>query len=103
MQIYHSVTLLGDLDDLVGEHQMMGDTSICLPRVVVLHVEVDPAVRPGSMMQHEYMQDDMRMSEHTVVSDSSQRHVETYGGIQRGILPYREETHLGEHADVTHL
>jgi hypothetical protein len=26
-----------------------------------------------------------------------------YGGIQRGIVPCREETHLGEHADVTHL
>jgi hypothetical protein len=52
-QIYHSVTFLGDVDDLVGEHQMMDDTSICLPRAVGLHVEVDPAVRPGSMRQHE--------------------------------------------------
>jgi hypothetical protein len=26
-----------------------------------------------------------------------------YGGIQRGIVPCREETHLGEHADVTPL
>jgi hypothetical protein len=24
-----------------------------------------------------------------------------YGGIQRGVLPCREETHLGEHADAT--
>jgi hypothetical protein len=28
-QIYHSVTLLGDVDDLVEEHQMMDDPSIC--------------------------------------------------------------------------
>jgi hypothetical protein len=26
-----------------------------------------------------------------------------YDEIQRGIVPYREETHLGEYADVTHL
>jgi hypothetical protein len=26
-----------------------------------------------------------------------------YGGIQRGIVPCREETHLGEHVDVTPL
>jgi hypothetical protein len=102
-QIYHSVTLLGDVDDLVGEHQMMDDTSICLPRAVGLHVEVDPAVRPGSMRQHESMGGDMGMPEHTVMSDSSQRHAEMYGGIQRGIVPCREETHLGEHAGVTPL
>jgi hypothetical protein len=72
-------------------------------RVVDLHVEVDPAVRPGSMMQHESTGDDMSMPEHTVMSDSSQRHAEMYGGIQRGIVPCREETHLGEHADVTPL
>jgi hypothetical protein len=72
-------------------------------REVDLHVEVDPAVRPGSMMQHESMGDDMSMSEHTVMSDSSQRHAEMYGGIQRGVLPCREETHLGEHADATPL
>jgi hypothetical protein len=45
----------------------------------------------------------MSMPEHTVMSDSSQRHAEMYGGIQRGIVPCREETHLGEHADVTPL
>jgi hypothetical protein len=70
-QIYHLVTLLRDVDDLVGEHQMMDDTSICLPRVVDLHIEVDPAVRLGSMMQHEFEGDDMSMLEHTVMSDSS--------------------------------
>ena len=79
-QIYHSVTLLGDVDDIVGEHQMMDDTSICLPRAVGLHVEVDLAVRLGSMRQHESMGGDMGMPEHTVMSDSSQRHVEMYDG-----------------------
>jgi hypothetical protein len=49
-QIYHSVTLLGDVGDLVEEHQLMEDTSICVPRAVDLHVEVDPIVRPGSTM-----------------------------------------------------
>jgi hypothetical protein len=102
-QIYHSVTLLGDVDVLVGENQMMDDTSIFLLRVVGLHVEVDPAIRPGSMRQHESMGGDMGMLEHTMMSDSSQRHVEMYGGIQRGIVPCREETHLGEHAGVTPL
>jgi hypothetical protein len=102
-QIYHSVTLLGHVHDLVGEHQMMDDTSICLPRAVGLHVEVDPAVCPGSMRQHESMGGDMGMPEHTVMSDSSQRHAEMYGRIQRGIVPCREETHLGEHASVTPL
>jgi hypothetical protein len=95
--------LLGDVDDLVEEHQMMDDTSICLPIAVGLDVEVDPVVGPGSMRQHESMGDDMGMLEHTVMSDSSQRHAEMSGGIQRGIVPYREETHLGEHADVTPL
>ena len=69
--IYHSVTLLGDVDDLVGEHQMMDDTSICLPRAVGLHVEVDRIVRPGSMRQHESMGGDMGMPKHTVMSDIS--------------------------------
>jgi hypothetical protein len=49
----------------------MEDTSIGVPREVDLHVEVDPAVRPGSMMHHESTGDDMSMSEHTVMSDSS--------------------------------
>jgi hypothetical protein len=79
----------------------MEDTSICVPRVVDLHVEVDPTVRPRSTMHQESMGDDMSMSKHTMVSDNSQGHVEMYGGIQRGVLPCREETHLGEHADAT--
>jgi hypothetical protein len=79
----------------------MEDTSICVPRVVDLHVKVDPAVCPGSVMQHESTGDDMSMPKHTVISDSSQVHVEMYGGIQRGVLPCREETHLGEHVDAT--
>jgi hypothetical protein len=59
----------------------MEDTSICVPRAVDLHVEVDPAVCPGSMMQHESTGDDMSMPKHTVIIDSSQIHVEMYGGI----------------------
>jgi hypothetical protein len=94
-QIYHSVTLLGDVGDLAEEHQLMEDTSICVSRVVDLHVEVDPTVHPGSMMQHEFAGDNMNMPEHTVMRDSSQSHTEMYGGIQRGIVPCREETHLG--------
>jgi hypothetical protein len=97
-QMYQSVTLTADVDDPAEEHQLMGDTSICVLGVVDLHIEIDPAVRPGFVMQHEFAGDDKCMSEHTVMSDSSQRHVEMYGGIQRGVLPGREETHLGEHA-----
>ena len=52
----------------------MGDTSISVLGVVNLHVEVDPAAHPRSMMRHEYTGFDMSMSEHTVVSDSSKRH-----------------------------
>jgi hypothetical protein len=78
----------------------MEDTSTCVMRVVDLHVEVDPTVCPGSMMHHESMGDDMSMSEHTVMSDSSQVPAEMYGGIQKGVLPCREETHLGEHANA---
>jgi hypothetical protein len=81
----------------------MEDTSIHVPRVIDLHVEVDPVVRLGSMTQHESTGDDMSMPEHTVMSVISQRHVEMYGGIQRGIVPCREETRLGEHANVTPL
>jgi hypothetical protein len=102
-QMYQSVTLIEDVGDLAEEHQLMEDTSICVLRVVDLHVEVDPTVCPGSMMQHESTGDDMSMSEHTVISDSSQVHAEMYGGIQRGVLPCREETHLGEHAEATPL
>jgi hypothetical protein len=102
-QMYQSVTLIEDVGDLAEEHQLMEDTSICVLRAVDLHVEVDPAVCPGSMMQHESTGDDMSMSEHTVMSDSSQVHAETHDGIQRGVLPCKEETHLGEHADATPL
>jgi hypothetical protein len=54
-------------------------------------------------MQHEFAGDDMSMLEHTVMSYSSQRDVEVYSGIQRGIVPYREETYSGEYVDVTPL
>jgi hypothetical protein len=45
----------------------------------------------------------MSMQEHTVVSDSSQRHAEVYSGIQRDVLDCREETHLVEHGDASPL
>ena len=81
----------------------MGDTSICVLGVVDLHIEIDPVVHPGSVMQHEFAGDDRSMPKHTVMGDSSQRHAEMYGGIQRGVLTCMEETHLGEYANVTHL
>jgi hypothetical protein len=71
--------------------------------VVDLHVEIDLIVHLGSMMLQEYTGDYMSMQEHTVVSDSSQRHVEIYSGIQRSVLTCREETHLVEHGDVSPL
>ena len=69
--MYQTIMLIEDVDDLAEEHQLMEDTSICVPRTVDLHVEVDPAVHPGSMMQHESAGDDMSMLEHTVMRDSS--------------------------------
>jgi hypothetical protein len=101
--MYQSVTLIEDVDDLAEEHQSMGDTSICVLGVVDLHIEIDPAVCPGFVMQHEFAGDDMSMPENTMMSDSSQRDVEVNGGIQRGIVPCREETHSGEYVDVTPL
>jgi hypothetical protein len=102
-QICPSVTWLEDVGGLAEEHQLMEDTSICVPRVVDLQVEVDPVVRPGSMMQQQYTGDDMSMQGHTVMSDSSQRHAETCSQIQMDVLDCREETHLGEYADFTPL
>jgi hypothetical protein len=102
-QMYQSVTLIEDVSDLPEEYQLMEDTSICVLRVVDLHVEFDPTICPGSMMQHESTRDDMSMSEHTMIGDSSQVIAEMYGGIQRGVFPCREETHLGKHAKATPL
>jgi hypothetical protein len=45
-QMYQSVTLIEDFDDLAEEHQLMGDTPICVLGAVDLHIEIDPAVRP---------------------------------------------------------
>jgi hypothetical protein len=101
--MYQSVTLIKDVDDLAEEHQSMWDTSICVLGVVDLHIEIYPVVNLGSVMQHEFVGDDMSMLEHTMMSDSSQRDAKVYGGIQRGIVPCREETHLGEYVDVTPL
>jgi hypothetical protein len=81
----------------------MGDTSICVLGVVDLHIENNPAIRPGSVMQHEFAGDDMSTPEHTVMSDSSQIDAEIYGGSRRGIVPCTEETHSGEYGDVTPL
>jgi hypothetical protein len=82
-QMYQLVMLIEDVDDLVEDHQLMGDTSISILGVVDLHVEVDPAAHPRSMMRNESMGDDMSMPKHIVMSDSSQRHVEMYDEIQR--------------------
>jgi hypothetical protein len=49
-QMYQLVTLTEDVDDLAEEHQLMGDTSICVLGVVDLHINIDPVVRPGSVM-----------------------------------------------------
>ena len=102
-EMYQSVTLIEDVDDLAEEHQSMGDTSICVLGVVDTHIEIDLVVRTGSMMRHEFAGDDRSMTEYTVMSDGSQRHAGMYDEIQRGIVPCMEETHLGEYADVTHL
>jgi hypothetical protein len=101
--MYQSITLTEDVNDLAEKHQLMGDTSICVLGVVDLHINIDLAVRPGSMIHHEFAGDDMSMPKHTMMSDSSQRDVEVYGGIWRGIVPCREETHSGEYVDVTPL
>jgi hypothetical protein len=79
------------------------DTSICVPGLDDLLVEVDPVVHPGSMRLQEYTRDYMSMQEHTVVSDSSQRHAEVYSGIQRDALDCREEKYLVEHGDSSPL
>jgi hypothetical protein len=79
-------TWLEDVGDLAEEHKLMEDTLVGIPREVDLHVEGDLAVSPRSMMQHESTGDDMSMSEHIVMNDSSQRHAQMYGGIQRGVL-----------------
>jgi hypothetical protein len=102
-QMYQSITLIEDVDGLAKEHQLMEDTSICVLRVVDLHREVDLAVCPGSMMQHESAGDDMSMPEHTVMRYSSKSHVEMYGAIQSAIVPCREETHIVQNVDVTPL
>jgi hypothetical protein len=102
-QIYHSDTLPGDVGDLAEEHQLMEGTPICVLRALDLHVEVDPAIRLGSMMQHESAGDDMSMPGHIVMSDSSQRPAKICSQIQTDVWDCREETHLGEYANFTLL
>jgi hypothetical protein len=70
-QMYELVMLIEDVDDLAEEYQLMEYTSICFLGVVDLHIEVDPAVCPGSVMQHQPTGDDMSMSEHIVMSDNA--------------------------------
>jgi hypothetical protein len=70
-QIFPLVTWLEDVGDLAEKHQLMEDTSIYVPRAVDLHIEVDPSVLLGSMIQHKSTGDDMSMLEHTMMSDSS--------------------------------
>jgi hypothetical protein len=103
IQIYHSVTLLGDVGVLAEEHQLTEGTSICVPRAVDLQVEVDPTVCPRSMMQHESTGDDMSIPEHIIRSDNSQRHAEIHSQFQTDVSVCREDTHLREYADVTPL
>ena len=79
--MYQPVTLTEDVDHLAEEHHLMGDTSICVLGVVDLHIEIDPAVRLGSVMQHEFAGDDRSMMEHIVMGDSSHSHAEMYGDI----------------------
>ena len=69
--MYQSVMLTEDVDDLAEEHQLMGDTSIYVLGVVDLHIEIDPAVHLGSVMQHEFAGYDRSMPEHTVMSNIS--------------------------------
>jgi hypothetical protein len=68
--IYPSITWLEGDGGLAEEHQLMEDTSICVMRSVDLHVEVDPSVHPGSMMQHESTGDDVGRPKNTVMNDS---------------------------------
>jgi hypothetical protein len=82
---------------------LIEDTSIWVLRVVDLKVEVDPVVRPGSMVQQEYTGDDMSMPGHTIMSDNSQRQAEICSQFQMDVLDCREDTHLGEYANVTPL
>jgi hypothetical protein len=69
-QMYQSVTLTEDVDDLAKEHQSMGDISICVLGVVDLHIEIDPTIRPGSVMQHEFAGDDGSMPKHIALTET---------------------------------
>jgi hypothetical protein len=70
------------------------DTSIWVPGLVDIHVEVDPAVHPGYMMMQEDTGACMSIQGHTVMRGSSQGHAEVYSGIQGDALECREETYL---------
>jgi hypothetical protein len=73
------------------------DTSIWVPGLVDIHVEVDPAVHPGYMMMQKDTRACMSIQGHKVMRDNSQGHVEVYSGIHGDALDCREETYLVEH------
>jgi hypothetical protein len=73
------------------------DTSICVPGLDDIHVEVDPAVHLGYMMMQEDIGACMTIQGHMMMRDSSQEHAEVYSGIQGDALDCREETYLVEH------
>jgi hypothetical protein len=79
------------------------DNSICVPRLVDLHVEDDTIVHPGSMMLQVYTGDHMSMQGLIVMSGNSQRHIEVYSGIHGDALDCREEMYLVEHGDSSPL
>jgi hypothetical protein len=79
--------------ETVGHTHTHEDTSICVPGLVDLHVEVDLVVHPGSMRLQVYTRDYMSMQGHTMMSGSSQRHAEV------DALDCREEMYLVEHGD----
>jgi hypothetical protein len=58
------------------------DTSICVPGLADIHVEVDPVVHLGYMMMQEDIGACMTIQGHMTMRDSSQKHAEVYSGIQ---------------------
>jgi hypothetical protein len=83
--------------ETVGHTHTHKDTSICVPGLADLHVEVDLVVHPGSMSLQVYTGDYTSMQWHTVMSGSSQRHVEV------DALDCKEEMYLVEHGDSSPL
>jgi hypothetical protein len=76
------------------------DTSIWVPGLVDIHVEVYPTIHPGYMMMQEDTRNCMNIQGHMVMRGSSQGHVEVYNSIQGDALDCREETYLVEHGEL---